>query len=201
MGGCCRHDTCAKSARNGGGSHVPDTAGRRVAPRRCASRDRGPGAPRRRSGPGTVDSMTFHWSFASYSLVAVGLADGVASTWVLRNRGAIGRVSVAMLLATAGVWCVAYGLELAAAEPGHRELWGACKYLGSTLLPPPGWSSFSNTPVTAGRSLGGCWGCWPWNPSSCSACWRARRHGRWSAPTHRMRWGRCRLCGSAPRTG
>src|SRR5512144_698133 len=100
MGGCCRHDTCAKSARNGGGSHVPDTAGRRVAPRRCASRDRGPGAPRRRSGPGSVDSMTFHWSFASYSLVAVGLADGVASAWVLRHRGAIGRVSVAMLLAT-----------------------------------------------------------------------------------------------------
>lgn len=105
--------------------------------------------------------MTVHWSLISLALAAVAVVDLVGCGWVLRHRGAIGRVSVAVLLGAAGTWCLAYGLELAT-EPGVREFWVVGEYLASTVL-PPAWLIFVLR-YTGGGSRVSSSGSWPRSP-------------------------------------
>jgi len=54
--------------------------------------------------------MSLQWSAASALLLVTAVIDIAAAAWVWRRRGADGRVSLAVLLAAAGVWCAAYAL-------------------------------------------------------------------------------------------
>ncbi len=82
-----------------------------------------------------------HLSAYVVVLVAIGVADIVAAISVWRRRGRIGRASLCAVLLAAAVWCVAYALELATTGDS-RVLWGALKFIGTTLL-PPAWLIFA----------------------------------------------------------
>ncbi len=74
-------------------------------------------------------------------LVVTGVVDIAAALSVWRRRGRVGRASLCAVLLAAAVWCVAYALELAASG-NSRVLWGALKFIGTTLL-PPAWLIFA----------------------------------------------------------
>ena len=74
-------------------------------------------------------------------LVVSGVVDIAAALSVWRRRGRVGRASLCAVLLAAAVWCVAYALELAASGDS-RVLWGALKFIGTTLL-PPAWLIFA----------------------------------------------------------
>jgi signal transduction histidine kinase len=76
-----------------------------------------------------------HWYFS-----AVALAGGVClagfALYVWRRRRASAGASLAVMLAAAGWWGLAYALELGATRLSARGFWGDAKWLGIALLPP-----------------------------------------------------------------
>jgi diguanylate cyclase (GGDEF)-like protein len=79
--------------------------------------------------------MGLRWSPAGAVLLLTALLDGAAAAWVWRRTQAAARVSQAVLLAAAGVWCASYGLELITVGRAVQEFWGDLEYLGTTALP------------------------------------------------------------------
>jgi PAS domain S-box-containing protein len=71
---------------------------------------------------------------------AIALAGGVCLTgytvYVWRHRTASAGASLAVMLAAAGWWGLAYALELASSRLPVRLFWGDVKWLGIALLPP-----------------------------------------------------------------
>ncbi len=84
----------------------------------------------------------YHVSFYAAVLIASGAADVVAALVVSRRRGSPGRNSLCVAMVATAVWSFAYALELSAMSRGHRELWGALKYVGVTTV-PPAWLMFA----------------------------------------------------------
>jgi diguanylate cyclase (GGDEF)-like protein len=84
----------------------------------------------------------YHVSFYAAVLIASGAADIAAAFVVWRRRGSPGRDALCLAMVATAVWSFAYALELSATGTGHRELWGALKYVGITLV-PPAWLVFS----------------------------------------------------------
>jgi diguanylate cyclase (GGDEF)-like protein/PAS domain S-box-containing protein len=82
-----------------------------------------------------------HLSAYVVVLAVSGVADIAAALNVWRWRGRVGRASLCAVLVAAAIWCVAYALELAASGDS-RVLWGALKFIGTTLL-PPAWLIFA----------------------------------------------------------
>ncbi len=82
-----------------------------------------------------------HLSAYAVVLAVSGVADIAAALNVWRWRGRVGRASLCAVLLAAAIWCVAYALELAASGDS-RVLWGALKFIGTTLL-PPAWLIFT----------------------------------------------------------
>jgi signal transduction histidine kinase len=76
----------------------------------------------------------------SWYFSALALAGGVClagySLYVWRRRRASAGASLAVMLAAAGWWALAYALELGAARLPTRLFWGDAKWLGIALLPP-----------------------------------------------------------------
>jgi diguanylate cyclase (GGDEF)-like protein len=77
----------------------------------------------------------YHISFYAAVLIASGAADLAAAFGVWRRRGSPGRNSLCVVMLATAAWSFAYALELSATGISHRELWGALKYVGVTLLP------------------------------------------------------------------
>jgi signal transduction histidine kinase len=71
---------------------------------------------------------------------ALALAGGAClatyAVYVWRRRRASAGASLAVVLAAAGWWGLAYAVELAATRLSTRLLWGDAKWLGICLLPP-----------------------------------------------------------------
>ena len=82
-----------------------------------------------------------HLSAYVVVLVVSGVADIAAALSVWRGRGRVARASLCAVLVAAAIWCVAYALELATSGDS-RVLWGALKFIGTTLL-PPAWLIFA----------------------------------------------------------
>jgi diguanylate cyclase (GGDEF)-like protein/PAS domain S-box-containing protein len=82
-----------------------------------------------------------HLSAYVVVLMVCGVADIAAALRVWRWRGRVERVSLCAVLLAAAVWSVAYALELVASGDS-RVLWGAVKFIGTTLL-PPAWLIFA----------------------------------------------------------
>ena len=82
-----------------------------------------------------------HLSAYVGALVMSGVADIAAALGMWRRRGRVGRASLCVVLVAAAVWCLAYALELLASGDS-RVLWGALKFIGTTLL-PPAWLIFA----------------------------------------------------------
>ena len=74
-------------------------------------------------------------------LVVSGVVDIAAALSVWRRPGRVGRGSLCAVLLAAAAWCVAYALELVASGDS-RVLWGALKFIGTTIL-PPAWLIFA----------------------------------------------------------
>lgn len=77
----------------------------------------------------------YHVSFYAAVLIVSGAADVAAAIGVWRRRGSPGRNSLCVAMLATAAWSFAYALELAAPTTGGRELWGALKYVGITVLP------------------------------------------------------------------
>ena len=79
--------------------------------------------------------MAWHWY-----LSAVVLAGGVClagyTLYVWRHRRASAGASLAVMLAAAGWWALAYAVELGSTRLSARLFWGDAKWLGIALLPP-----------------------------------------------------------------
>jgi PAS domain S-box-containing protein len=82
----------------------------------------------------------WHWYFSAMALAA-GACLAVYAIYVWRHRRASAGASLAVVLAAAGWWSLAYALELAATELPTKLLWGDAKWLGICLL-PPAWFAF-----------------------------------------------------------
>jgi PAS domain S-box-containing protein len=82
----------------------------------------------------------WHWYFSAMALAA-GACLAVYAFYVWRHRRASAGASLAVVLAAAGWWSLAYALELAATELSTKLLWGDAKWLGICLL-PPAWFAF-----------------------------------------------------------
>jgi signal transduction histidine kinase len=63
------------------------------------------------------------------------------ASYVWHRRRASAGASLAVVLAAAGWWSLAYSLELGASELSTKLLWGDAKWLGICLL-PPAWFAF-----------------------------------------------------------
>jgi PAS domain S-box-containing protein len=70
-----------------------------------------------------------------------GTCLGVYTYYVWRRRRASAGVSLAVALAAAGWWGLAYAIELAETRLPVRLLWGDLKWLGVAVL-PPAWFAF-----------------------------------------------------------
>src|SRR5215217_1239470 len=68
--------------------------------------------------------------------LAAGACLAVYAFYVWRHRRASAGASLAVVLAAAGWWSLAYALELAATNLPTKLLWGDAKWLGIALLPP-----------------------------------------------------------------
>jgi diguanylate cyclase (GGDEF)-like protein/PAS domain S-box-containing protein len=77
----------------------------------------------------------YHISFYVAVLIASGAADVAAAVGVWRRRGSPGRNSLCVVMLATAAWSFAYALELSARGTSDRELWGALKYVGVTVLP------------------------------------------------------------------
>ncbi len=84
--------------------------------------------------------MGWHWYFSALALVG-GACLAVYASYVWRRRRASAGASLAVVLAAASWWGLAYAIELAATRLSTRLLWGDAKWLGICLL-PPGWFAF-----------------------------------------------------------
>jgi signal transduction histidine kinase len=84
--------------------------------------------------------MGWHWYFSALAL-AGGASLALYAFYVWRRRRASAGASLAVVLAAAGWWGLAYALELAATELSTKLLWGDAKWLGICLL-PPAWFAF-----------------------------------------------------------
>jgi signal transduction histidine kinase len=82
----------------------------------------------------------WHWYFSALAL-AGGACLTLYAWYVWRHRRSSAGASLAVVLAAAGWWGLAYALELAATELPTRQLWGDAKWLGICLL-PPAWFAF-----------------------------------------------------------
>lgn len=82
-----------------------------------------------------------HLSAYVVVLVGSGVADIAAALSVWRRRDRVGRASLCAVLLAAAAWCLAYALELGTSGDS-RVLWGALKFIGTTLL-PPAWLIFA----------------------------------------------------------
>jgi PAS domain S-box-containing protein len=82
----------------------------------------------------------WHWWFSAMAL-AGGACLAVYAAYVWRRRRASAGASLAVVLAAAGWWGLAYALELAATDLSVKLLWGDAKWLGVCLL-PPAWFAF-----------------------------------------------------------
>jgi PAS domain S-box-containing protein len=76
-----------------------------------------------------------HWYFSGVAL-AGGLCLAGYARYVWRRRRASAGASLAVMLAAAGWWGLAYALELAGTDLAARRFWGDAKWLGIALLPP-----------------------------------------------------------------
>jgi PAS domain-containing protein len=76
-----------------------------------------------------------HWWFSALAL-AGGACLAAYAVFVWRHRRASAGAALAVVLAAAGWWGLAYALELAAGDLLTRLLWGDAKWLGIALLPP-----------------------------------------------------------------
>jgi diguanylate cyclase (GGDEF)-like protein len=87
--------------------------------------------------------MGANWSPFVALLLVCAVADIVATAFVWRRRGSVGRISLCLALLAAAAWSITYALELAAAPASNlREIGGSLEYLGTTLL-PPAWLIFA----------------------------------------------------------
>ena len=84
--------------------------------------------------------MSWHWWFSALAL-AGGACLASYAYYVWRRRQASAGASLAVVLAAAGWWSLAYSLELGATQLSTKLLWGDAKYLGICLL-PPAWFAF-----------------------------------------------------------
>src|SRR6266508_2893719 len=84
--------------------------------------------------------MGWHWYFSALAL-AGGVSLALYAFYVWRRRRASAGASLAVVLAAAGWWGLAYAIELAATELPTKLLWGDAKWLGICLL-PPAWFAF-----------------------------------------------------------
>ena len=84
--------------------------------------------------------MGRHWLFSALALGG-GTCLGVYTYYVWRRRRASAGVSLAVALAAAGWWGLAYAIELAETRLPVRLLWGDLKWLGVAVL-PPAWFAF-----------------------------------------------------------
>jgi PAS domain S-box-containing protein len=84
--------------------------------------------------------MGWHWYFSALAL-AGGACLALYAYYVWRHRRSSAGASLAVVLAAAGWWGLAYALELAATELPAKLLWGDAKWLGICLL-PPAWFAF-----------------------------------------------------------
>jgi PAS domain S-box-containing protein len=84
--------------------------------------------------------MGWHWYFSALAL-ASGACLALYAFYVWRRRRASAGASLAVVLAAAGWWGLAYAIELAATELPTKLLWGDAKWLGIALL-PPAWFAF-----------------------------------------------------------
>ncbi len=89
-----------------------------------------------------MEPAAYHVSFYAAVLIASGAADVAAAFVVWRRRGSPGRNSLCVAILATAAWSFAYALELSATGSGDRELWGALKYVGITVL-PPAWLVFA----------------------------------------------------------
>jgi PAS domain S-box-containing protein len=81
-----------------------------------------------------------HWLFSALALGGGAcLAIYAYDAW--RRRRAVAGVSLALTLAAAGWWGLAYAIELAETNLSTRLLWGDLKWIGIALL-PPAWFAF-----------------------------------------------------------
>ena len=85
--------------------------------------------------------MGQHWFFSAMALAGGACLAGYA-LYVWRRRRASAGASLAVALAAAGWWSLAYALELAATDLPTKLLWGDAKWLGVALL-PPAWFAFT----------------------------------------------------------
>ena len=95
--------------------------------------------PQGRTAQGETRTMGDHVSASVVVLAASGALDIAAAFSVWRRPGRVARISLCVVLLAAGVWCLAYALELGGAG---RVFWGAIKFVGTTLL-PPAWLLFA----------------------------------------------------------
>ena len=78
--------------------------------------------------------MSSHWTFSAVAL-AGGLCLAGYTLYVWRRRRASAGHSLAVMLAAAGWWGLAYALELGSTTLAARRFWGDTKWLGIALLP------------------------------------------------------------------
>jgi signal transduction histidine kinase len=79
--------------------------------------------------------VRWHWYLSALAL-ATGACVAAYAWYVWRRRRASAGASLAVVLAAAGWWGLAYAIELAATELAARQFWGDAKWLGIALLPP-----------------------------------------------------------------
>jgi PAS domain S-box-containing protein len=82
----------------------------------------------------------WHWWFSALTL-AGGACLALYAFYAWRRRRASAGASLAVVLAAAGWWGLAYALELASTQLPAKLLWGDAKWLGICLL-PPAWFAF-----------------------------------------------------------
>jgi PAS domain S-box-containing protein len=75
-----------------------------------------------------------HWYFSAVALAGGACLAGY-TLYVWRHRRASAGASLAVMLAAAGWWGLAYAIELAATDLATRKFWGDTKWLGIALLP------------------------------------------------------------------
>ncbi|HJW63171.1 MAG TPA: histidine kinase N-terminal 7TM domain-containing protein, partial [Actinomycetes bacterium] len=79
--------------------------------------------------------MARHWYFSAVALLG-GVCLAGFTLYVWRHRRASAGASLAVMLAAAGWWALAYALELGSTRMPARLFWGDAKWLGIALLPP-----------------------------------------------------------------
>src|SRR5512144_354375 len=89
-------------------------------------------SPGRAAGASGV-AMTIDLLAATAMLVS-GVVTSMLAVVMARRRGGVGRSGLIVVFAGVGIWGVLYGLELAVSERQTKELFGAAKYVGVSLV-------------------------------------------------------------------